>query len=83
MLTLMAGSLTKGSGKWEMWPFPELSCTDSMCSKHLTLLLSFRDTSDNNRIMDLCHEGTDLCQREHFGRKRCDMLLHPIILTKK
>lgn len=78
---LMPGSLIKGHGKWEMWPFPELSCIDSLCSKHLILLLSSHNNSDNNRITDLCHEGTDLCQREHFDRKRCDMLLHPIILT--
>lgn len=68
-------------GKREIWSFPELSCIDSICSKHLTPLLSSHDTYDNNRITDLCHEGTDLCQREHFDRKRCEMLLRSIILT--
>lgn len=68
-------------GKWEICPFPELSCIDSICSKHLAQLLSSHDTYDNNRIIDLWHEGTDLCQREHFDRKRCDMLLCSIILT--
>lgn len=68
-------------GKREIRSFPELSCIDSICSKHLTPLLSSHDTYDNNRITDLCHEGTDLCQREHFDRKRCEMLLRSIILT--